>query len=70
MAIPVKNSLIFISEWIYQSRKKKGVQLAHPARGLQHPFEECTQPHAQLGRERGKGLQWKCCNFWLPLPLR
>ena len=29
--------------------KGKGVQPAHPVRGLQHPVEECTQPHARLG---------------------
>jgi hypothetical protein len=30
------------------------VQPAHPVRGLQHPLEECTRPHARLGVRRGK----------------
>ena len=44
-------------------REEKGVQPAHPARGLQHPVEECTRPHARFGRERGKGFLLEMLQF-------
>src|SRR6267378_708165 len=37
--------------WLLAKWKEKGVQPAHPVRGLQRPVEECTKPHAHLGAE-------------------
>lgn len=40
---------VFIIISVEANQKGKGVQPAHPVRGLQRPVEECTQPHARLG---------------------
>ena len=47
----------------FEKQGKKACSHTHPARGLQHPLEECTQPHARLGVSNGKGLLKELLQF-------